>query len=93
MRGAAVDFIAFWEIFLKILLPALLAYGAYLHRQLAALSQKFEELQEAYYDFRAQSSRDYATHATVRDLENRLTAVLNRIDDKVTRILERERNG
>ena len=88
-----MDFTAFWEIFLKVMLPTILAYGAYLHRQIAATDKKFEGLQEAHYEFKSQVNRDYATHANVRDLENRLTAVLNRIDDKVTRILERERNG
>lgn len=88
-----MDFAVYWEIFIKLLWPALLAYGAYLHRQLAVTMQKFDDLQEAHFEFKAQVNRDYATHATVRDLENRLTAVLNRIDDKVTRILERDRNG
>lgn len=88
-----MDFVAFWEIFLKILLPALLAYAAYLHRQIAQAIKKFDDLQEAHYEFKALVSREYATHAAVRELENRLTAVLNRIDDKVTRILERDRNG
>jgi hypothetical protein len=88
-----VNLLAIWEVFIKFVWPLVLAYGAYLHRQLANLMAKFEELKESHYEFKANVSRDYATHKNVAELENRLTAVLNRIDDKVTRILEHKRNG
>lgn len=88
-----LDFNLLWDIFIKLVWPLILLYGAYLHRQLALMMAKFDELQESHYEFKAQVNRDYATQANVRELENRLTAVLNRIDDKVTRILERDRNG
>lgn len=86
----AFDFMAIWEVFIKFVWPLVLAYGAYLHRQLTHLMTKFEELKETHYEFKASVSRDYATHKNVSELENRLTAVLNRIDDKVTRILEQK---
>jgi len=87
------DLTAFWEIFIKLIWPLILIYAAYLHKQLAHIMQKFEELKESHYEFKASVNRDYATHKNVAELENRLTAVLNRIDDKVTRILEHKRNG
>jgi hypothetical protein len=49
---------------------------------------KFENLQEAHHKHVAQVNKDFATREVVSDLENKLTTVLNRIDDKVTRILE-----
>ena len=89
----SVDFAALWDIFVKFVWPLVLAYGAYLHRQMATMMEKFDEIKESHYEFKASVSRDYATHKNVAELENRLTAVLNRIDDKVTRILEHKRNG
>lgn len=86
----AHDLMALWEIFVKLVWPLIIAYGVYLHRQLANIMTKFEELKETHYEFKASVSRDYATHKNVSELENRLTAVLNRIDDKVTRILEQK---
>lgn len=84
---------AIWEILIKFIWPLAILYAGYLHRELSLAFRKIEDLTSRHFEFKAQISKDYATHATVRDLENRLTDVLNRIDDKVTRILERERNG
>lgn len=84
---------AYWEFFTKFLWPIAVLYAGYLHRELMVMLKKLDELNTKHYDFKAQVSKDYATHTTVRDLENRLTDVLNRIDDKVTRILERDRHG
>lgn len=84
---------AYWEFFTKFLWPVAVLYAGYLHRELTVMLKKLDDLNAKHYEFKAQISKDYATHATVRDLENRLTDVLNRIDDKVTRILERDRNG
>lgn len=84
---------AYWEFFTRFLWPVAILYAGYLHREISATLRKVDDLTAKHYDFRAQVNKDYATHATVRDLENRLTDVLNRIDDKVTRILERDRNG
>ena len=76
------DFIA------TFLWPLLLAYGAYLYREIAAVQSKVDALQEAHHRHVAQVNKDFATREVVSDLENKITIVLNRIDDKVTRILE-----
>lgn len=76
-----IDFIA------TFLWPLLLAYGAYLHRELASLQTKIEALREAHHTHVAQVNKDFATREVVAELENKLTSLLNRIDDKVTRIL------
>lgn len=77
-----LDFVA------TFLWPLLMAYGAYLHREISAVQTKFDNLQEAHHRHVAQVNKDFATREVVSDLENKLTTVLNRIDDKVTRILE-----
>jgi hypothetical protein len=68
--------------------PLLLAYGAYLQREISTVHKKAEHLQELHHNHVAQVNKDFATREAVSDLENKLTTVLNRIDDKVTRILE-----
>ena len=67
--------------------PILLAYGAYLQREISSVQKKCEHLQELHHQHVAQVNKDFATREVVSDLENKLTTVLNRIDDKVTRIL------
>jgi predicted DNA repair protein MutK len=76
------DFVA------TFLWPLLMAYGAYLHREISAMQKKVEHMQELHHNHVAQVNKDFATREVVSDLENKLTTVLNRIDDKVTRILE-----
>jgi hypothetical protein len=76
------DFVA------TFLWPLLLAYGAYLQREISAVQKKVDHLQELHHGHVAQVNKDFATREVVSDLENKLTTVLNRIDDKVTRILE-----
>lgn len=77
-----LDFVA------TFLWPLLMAYGAYLHREISAVQKKVDHLQEMHHGHVAQVNKDFATREVVSDLENKLTTVLNRIDDKVTRILE-----
>lgn len=77
-----LDFVA------TFLWPLLMAYGAYLHREISAVQKKVDHLQEMHHSHVAQVNKDFATREVVSDLENKLTTVLNRIDDKVTRILE-----
>ena len=77
-----LDFVA------TFLWPLLMAYGAYLHREISTVQTKFDNLHEAHHRHVAQVNKDFATREAVSDLENKLTTVLNRIDDKVTRILE-----
>jgi len=78
------------DILLKVLWPLALAYTGYIHRQYLVLHEKFDNLFRVHHEHVATVNKDFASRATVTELENRLTAVLNRIDDKVTRILERD---
>jgi hypothetical protein len=68
--------------------PLLMAYAAYLQQRISVMQTKLEQMQQSHYNHVAQVNKDFATRAAVTDLENKLTTVLNRIDDKVTRILE-----
>lgn len=77
-----LDFVA------TFLWPLLMAYGAYLYREISAVQTKLESLRDAHHQHVAQVNKDFATREVVSDLENKITIVLNRIDDKVTRILE-----
>lgn len=83
-----MDAQAFFEFFSKFLWPIGLIYVAYLHRELAAVNSKTEKLHNEQLIHIAQINKEFATREFVNDLENKLTVVLNRIDDKVTRILE-----
>jgi hypothetical protein len=79
---------AFFEFFSKFLWPLGLIYLTYLHRELRAVDKKIETVQNQQLVNVAQFNKEFATRELVADLENKLTVVLNRIDDKVTRILE-----
>ncbi len=82
-----MDFQAYWELFSKIIWPLLMAYAAYLHRELAAVMHKLEKLQQDHYDSKVEVTRTFVTQETMAVLEARITTMLNRIDDKVTKIL------
>lgn len=75
-----------WDFFSKVLWPLILGYAIYIHN-------KLDSLRNMVHTLDTNSQRDYATRATVAELETKLTAVLNRIDDKITHILERDRHG
>ena len=77
-----------WKLITDILLPLALAYAAYLHKELKAMEQKVEKLHDQHHAHVAQANKDFATREVVSALENKLTTVLNRIDDKVTQILQ-----
>ena len=79
---------AAWELFTKILWPLLLAYGAYLHTRLNTIMNKFDKLYEEHHNFKAEAARDFATQGNMSALESKITRMLDRIDDKVTKILE-----
>lgn len=85
----AID--ALWEVFVKFLWPLSLAYAAYLHREIASIMAKFDKLQAEHFEHVAQVNKDFATREIVAQLENKLIIMLNRIDDKITKILEQER--
>jgi hypothetical protein len=84
----ALELQAAWDIFTKILWPLLLAYGAYLHARLNQIMNKFDRLYEEHHQFKTEAARDFATQSTVSALETKITRMLDRIDDKVTKILE-----
>jgi len=77
-----------WKVILDALLPMALAYAAYLHKELNGVERKIEKLRDQHHSHVAQVNKDFATREVVSDLENKLTIVLNRIDDKVTQILQ-----
>jgi len=52
------------------------------------MEQKVEKLHDQHHTHVAQANKDFATREVVSALENKLTTVLNRIDDKVTQILQ-----
>jgi len=79
---------AMWKLISDVLLPLALAYAAYLHKELKTMEQRIEKLHDQHHLHVAQVNKDFATREVVSDLENKLTIVLNRIDDKVTRILQ-----
>lgn len=83
-----MDMQLFFEFFSKFLWPLGLAYAAYLHRELATLSGRLEKMHDEHHSHVAQINKEFATREVVSELENKLTIVLNRIDDKITRILE-----
>jgi hypothetical protein len=77
-----------FETLLSFIWPLALAYVAYVHKELNIVEDRIDQLKEDHYKHVAQVNKDFATREVVADLENKLTTVLNRIDDKVTRILQ-----
>lgn len=88
VRTLINNFEGFWDLFTKIVWPALIAYAAYLHRRLEVQHEALSSLQRLYYEQKAEVNKTFATHESVSQLENKVVSMLNRIDDKVTRILE-----
>lgn len=82
------NFEGFWDLFTKIVWPALIAYGAYLQNRIERLQASLAQLQREHYEQKAEVNKTFATHDSVSQLENKVVSMLNRIDDKVTRILE-----
>lgn len=83
-----MDMQIFFDFISKFIWPVALAYAAYIHRELKAMDQKLEKMHDEHYKHVAQVNKDFATREVVSELESKLTIVLNRIDDKVTRILQ-----
>jgi hypothetical protein len=77
-----------FETLLTFVWPLALAYVAYVHKELNAVETRIDKLKEDHHTHVAQVNKDFATREVVAELENKLTTVLNRIDDKVTRILQ-----
>jgi hypothetical protein len=72
-----------WEVFTKIVWPAVILYVGYLHKWIS-------DLQRRQSTFETETSKQYATRQAVDHLESKLVTMLMRIDDKVDRILERK---
>jgi len=83
-----MDMQLLFELISKFIWPVAIAYAAYIHRELVAMDQKFEKIHDEHHRHVAQVNKDFATREVVSELETKLTVVLNRIDDKVTRILQ-----
>ena len=77
-----------WELFSKIVWPILLMYAAYLHRELTSMMTKFDTLQRELFTFKADANKSFVTQDTMSALETKIMSGLNRLDDKLTRILE-----
>lgn len=88
VRNLFTNFDSFWDLFTKVVWPALIGYAAYLHRRLDSQQDRINALQQEHYEQRVEISRTFATHESVTQLESKVVSMLNRIDDKVTRILE-----
>lgn len=83
-----MTFDAAWEIFTKFLWPIIMLYAAYLHKELSAAMIKIETLQKLVFDHKTEAHKSFVTHESVSNLETKLGRMLERIDDKITRILE-----
>lgn len=83
-----MDMQLLFEFISKFIWPVAIAYAAYIHRELVAMTQKIEKMHDEHYRHVAQVNKEFATREVVSELENKLTVVLNRIDDKVTQILQ-----
>lgn len=77
-----------WEIFSKVIWPLTMIYAAYLHRELSAMATKIDNITRLIFDNKAEALKTFVTQDTVSTLETKLSRMLERIDDKVTRILE-----
>ncbi len=83
-----MSFDSLWEVFSKIIWPLIMAYALYLHRELSNAMTRIEYLQRLVYDHKAEAFKTFVTHEIVTGLETKLGRMLERIDDKITRILE-----
>lgn len=66
--------------------PVILGYIGWLHKELHDLRSKLGGIE-------VDVAKNYASKHDLAALEARLVSVLDRIDDKVTRILEGRRDG
>jgi hypothetical protein len=83
-----MSFDSAWEIFSKIIWPIIVAYALYLHRELSTAMVKIEALQRLVFDHKTEAHKLFVTQEVVTSIESKLGRMLERIDDKITRILE-----
>lgn len=83
-----VTFDAFFQILLKVGMPIFLVYLGYLQATLHKLQNKIDEVRDGLSEFRERAANTYATVTALTLLEDKITRKLDRIDDKLTKILE-----
>lgn len=88
-----MEFLHFWELFTKIILPFLLVYIGYIHKQMGTMMTEVQTIQKEHYQFQTQVASNYVTQMTLRELDTKISQSLNRIDDKLTRILEHNKDA
>lgn len=66
--------------------PLILGYIGWLHKELHDLRSKQGGME-------VDMAKNYAPRGDLASLENKLVSMLDRIDDKVTRLLEGRRDG
>lgn len=86
-----MDWIFIWDIFSKFLAPIIVGYVVYIHKELADVRKELRKLEREHLEHRSEINKTFVTHEVVNRVETRVLETLARIDDKVTRILERER--
>lgn len=77
-----------WKLVSEIVLPLIAAYAAYLHRALANAMVKIESLENKIYEDRIEVAKTYVTRQTLLEFDTKMSKALERIDDKVTKLLE-----
>lgn len=83
-----MDIQTVWEVVSEVVLPIVMAYAAYLHRAVSIAMDKIESLENKLYETKLDVAKTYVTRQTLMEFEAKMTRVLERIDDKVSRILE-----
>lgn len=83
-----MDIQTVWKIVSEVVLPIIMAYAAYLHRAVSIAMNKIESLENKLYEDKLEAAKTYVTRQALMELDAKMTRVLERIDDKVSRILE-----
>lgn len=83
-----MDIQTVWKIVSEVVLPIVMAYAAYLHRTVSIAMNKIESLENKLYENKLDTAKTYVTRQALIELDAKMTRVLERIDDKVSRILE-----
>lgn len=79
------------DLITTIVMPIICAYVGYVHSRLVEVTRKNDNLRELYYQIQTTINKDFATRQMVVELEVKISNFFNRIDDKVTKILEDRR--
>lgn len=85
-----MDWSTVWEVFSKLILPIIVGYVVYVHKELADVRKELRKLEREHLEHKSDVHKTFVTHEIVNRVETRVLETLARIDDKVTRILERE---